>query len=93
MKKLYTAFMAIVLLCSLTVHGQVTVSPSPLEEDSKNVVLTYSASSSLGNNGLKGLPSSEFVYAHIGVITTLSKDNTDWRHVLTEWPTAAMHRR
>ncbi len=88
MKKLYTAFMAIVLLRSLTVHGQVTVSPSPLEEDSKNVVLTYSASSSLGNNGLKGLPSSEFVYAHIGVITTLSKDNTDWRHVLTEWPEA-----
>lgn len=86
MRKLYTAFIALVMLCILPGVAQVTTQPQLLQEDSENVVLTYSASSPLGNDGLRDLPSSEFVYAHIGVITTASSSNSDWRHVVAPWP-------
>ena len=87
MKALYTAIVAALLLLVSPAAAQiVTTSPSPLQEDSKNVVLTYNASSPQGNDGLRGLPSSQIVYAHIGVITTKSASNSDWRYVLTPWP-------
>lgn len=86
MKKLYTALVMLVMLCAIPAFAQVTTSPSILQEDSKNVTITYSASSPLGNNGLLNLPASEFVYAHIGVITTKSANNSDWRYVVAEWP-------
>lgn len=86
MRKLYTAFIALVILCILPGVAQVTTQPQLLQEDSENVVLTYSASSPLGNDGLRDLPSSDFVYAHIGVITTKSSSNSDWQHVVTPWP-------
>lgn len=86
MKKLYTALVMLVMLCAIPAFAQVTTSPSILQEDSKNVMITYSASSPLGNNGLLNLPASEFVYAHIGVITTKSANNSDWRYVVAEWP-------
>jgi len=87
MKALYTAILAAILLVVFPSAAQiVTTSPSPLQEDSKNVVLTYNASSPLGNNGLHGLSSSQIVYAHIGVITTKSANNSDWRYVVTPWP-------
>ena len=76
----------LVMLCAIPAFAQVTTSPSILGEDSKNVTITYSASSPLGNNGLLNLPASEFVYAHIGVITTKSANNSDWRYVVAEWP-------
>jgi len=44
------------------------------------------ASSPQGNNGLRGLSSSQIVYAHIGVITTKSANNSDWRYVVAPWP-------
>ena len=86
MRKLYTAFIALVILCILPGVAQVTTQPQLLQEDSGNVELTYSASSPLGNDGLRDLPSSDFVYAHIGVITTKSSSNSDWQHVVTPWP-------
>ncbi|MDE6278326.1 MAG: hypothetical protein K2M06_09515, partial [Muribaculaceae bacterium] len=64
----------------------VTSSPTIVQEDSRNVVLTYHADSPLGNGGLKGLSSGTPVYAHIGVITNLSRDNSDWKYVQTDWP-------
>ena len=87
MKALYSAILAAMLLVVFPSAAQiVTTSPSPLQEDSKNVVLTYNASSPQGNDGLRGLSSSQIVYAHIGVITTKSANNSDWRYVVTPWP-------
>lgn len=86
MKAFYTAILAAMLLFFPTAAQIVTTSPSPLQEDSKNVMLTYNASSPQGNDGLRGLSSSQIVYAHIGVITTKSKNNSDWRYVVTPWP-------
>ncbi len=59
----------------------VTTSPAILQEDSKNVVLTYHADQ--GNKGLMGLSSSTAVYAHIGAITSKSTGSGDWKYAPT----------
>lgn len=53
----------------------VDCSPRPLQQDSKNVVVTFHADR--GNQGLKGLAASVPVYAHTGVITAGSDE---WSH-------------
>lgn len=63
----------------------VTSDPSPLQESSKNVVIYFHAD--LGNKGLMGTPATTPLYAHTGVITTESKDNSDWKHAPAKWPT------
>lgn len=87
MKNFYYAFVAVFLLAVMPVRAQiVTTSPSPLQEASKDVVITYHANSPLGNNGLLNLAQGFDVYAHIGVITNLSTGPGDWRHVVAPWP-------
>ena len=88
MKKIYTVLSVLLLLCATVASAQVTTQPAVLQEDSENITLTYSASSPLGNDGLLNMPASDFVYAHIGVITTKSVGSTDWQHVVSEWPDA-----
>jgi len=56
-----------------------TQPPFPLADQS--VIITFNAM--LGNAGLAGY--EDDVYAHIGVITSESTSNTDWKYVLTEW--------
>ncbi len=51
-------------------------SPSPLQENSENVVITFYADQ--GNKGLMGLTASTPIYAHTGVITNLS--NGGWAY-------------
>lgn len=81
---LKSAAFVIALFCAFVTSAQiVTTSPVILQQSSPDVVLTYDAASSAGNRGLAGLPASEPVYAHIGVITNLSKD---WAHIVTPWP-------
>jgi len=58
--------------------GVVTSNPSPLQEDSKDVVVYFHAD--MGSKGLKGQPASAQIYAHTGVITNLSTTNSDWKH-------------
>ncbi len=89
MKKNLFLLAAIVMLSWLGVSAQIiTTSPAILQETSKNVVLTYHADSPLGNNGLKGLPASTAVYAHIGVITNRSANTSDWKYTVAPWPEA-----
>lgn len=84
MKRFYLIFFVIAASCSLSTAAQiVTTSPAILQESSKDVVLTYHAASALGNQSLAGLPSSEPIYAHIGVTTDL---NSSWSYVVTQWP-------
>lgn len=86
MKRILASFAAAALVCGSALAQIVTTSPAIVQEDSPNVVLTYHADSPLGNSGLKGLAAGTPVYAHIGVITNLSRDNSDWKYTITEWP-------
>ena len=78
MKNFYLAFVAMLLLAFAPAGAQiVTTSPSPLQEASPDVVLTYHADSPLGNMGLANLAAGFDVYAHIGVITSKSSGPGD----------------
>lgn len=73
MKRILFAFAALIMLSALSVKAAMfTPSPMPLQESSKNVVLTFNATES-GVAGLQGL--STDLYAHIGVHTNLSPDS------------------
>lgn len=83
MKKLFTLFVAILMLAAFSSKAQViTTSPKLLQEASKDVVLTFHADQA-GVAGLKNLPSTTKLYAHIGVLTNLS--NGSWAHVVADW--------
>ena len=58
----------------------VSATPDPLYQDSKNIVVTYRPDDANSNGALKNLPASTEVYAHIGVITTESANDGDWKH-------------
>ena len=70
------------LLSGMGMSAQVvTTEPSPVQTDSKNIVVTFHANE--GNKGLMGVSSSTKVYAHTGVITNTSKNDTDWQYAPT----------
>lgn len=84
MKKIVLLFAVIAALWSTTSTAQiVTSSPAILQEDSRDVVLTYHTASPLGNKAFASTPESTQIYAHIGVITNL---NDSWAYVVTPWP-------
>ncbi len=86
MKKILPLFVVMLLCASLQAVAQMfTASPSPLQESSKDVVITFHADQS-GVSGLKNLSSSTALYAHIGVFTN---GETVWKYVKTDWPTSA----
>ena len=57
----------------------VETSPTPLQQSSKNVTVTYHADK--GTAGLKGLTSG--VYTHIGVVT--DKSDGQWAYAPSKW--------
>ncbi len=70
------------LMCAFPITAQVTSQPSPLMEDSQDVVIFFHADQ--GNKGLMGLTSSAQIYAHTGVLTNESKSDSDWKFA-PEW--------
>lgn len=81
MKRIFTFLTALIMLSALNVKAAMfTPSPVPLQESSKDVVITFDALES-GVDGLKGL--STDLYAHIGVYTNLSPNTwaytTNWK--------------
>ncbi|MDE6558664.1 MAG: hypothetical protein K2K29_02105, partial [Muribaculaceae bacterium] len=60
----------------------VTYEPDPLYDNSENVVIYFHADR--GNKQLADLPESTAIYAHCGLITAASKDDSDWKYG-TEW--------
>lgn len=66
----------------------VTTQPNPLQQGSMGIILTYHADSPLGNKGLANLPDNTDIYAHIGVLTTKSKNSGDWKYAPFPWPSA-----
>lgn len=79
MKRILTAFTALIMLSVLGVKAAMfTSSPNPLQESSKNVVITFNAAES-GVADLQNL--STDLYAHIGVYTNLSPNS--WAYTST----------
>lgn len=80
MKRIFSALAALFLLSTLSVKAAMfTSNPTPLQESSKDVVITFHALES-GVDGLKNL--STDLYAHIGVYT--NKSPNAWAHT-TSW--------
>lgn len=79
-------YISLLLLCLMGALGAravdvVTSEPSPLQETSPNVVIYFHADR--GTGGLKGQPAGAELYAHTGVITSASKNGSDWKHAPT----------
>ena len=77
--KSYFATLLMVLAVALGVDAQIVTSePSPLQQNSENVVIYYHADQ--GNKKLINQPASSPIYAHTGVITNKSTSGSDWKH-------------
>lgn len=59
----------------------VTYEPDPLYDNSENVVVYFHADQ--GSKGLANLPSTTPVYAHVGLITSSSSNDSDWKYATT----------
>lgn len=78
MLKTYLLAAALTLLVALGLSAQVTTEPTPLMDNSENIVVYFHADQ--GNKGLAGQPASAQIYAHTGVITAKSTSDTDWMY-------------
>ncbi|MFN0035016.1 MAG: alpha-amylase family glycosyl hydrolase [Saprospiraceae bacterium] len=74
-----TLLTSLTFLTALTSLAQVTCLPV-FPNASDNVTITYDATQ--GNGALAGVSP---VWAHLGVITNLSQNSSDWKHVATTW--------
>lgn len=62
-----------------------TWSPDFIQESSDLIEITVDATR--GNLGLKDYSATSDVYVHIGVITNLSANSSDWKHAPFTWAT------
>ncbi|MBD5207078.1 MAG: hypothetical protein HDS79_02240 [Bacteroidales bacterium] len=83
MLKTYLALVALFVAGCFGLRAQVvTTEPSPLQEDSKDVVIYFHADR--GNKGLMGQAASAQIYAHTGVcVEDASGNATDWKYAPT----------
>ena len=77
-----TALLATILIVAAGLKAQVTSEPSPLYDNSQDVVIYFHANE--GNKGLANQAESVAIYAHTGVITNASKNESDWKYS-TDW--------
>lgn len=85
MKRILSTLWTFLSLAALPVVAQVvTTTPVTVTQSTKGITITFHADG--GNRGMMGIASTTPVYAHTGVITSASKDNTDWKHA-TDWNT------
>lgn len=82
MKKILSLFLVTFMYVTGAMAQIFTTSPAILQEDSKDVVITFHADQQ-SVAGLKGLTAATPLYAHIGVFTT--KSPSTWAYVKTEW--------
>ena len=84
MKKISTLFVVAVCL-SITVHAQLLTWTPDFAKDNDNISITMDATK--GNQGLNNYTPTSDVYVHIGVITNLSTNASDWKYVKFTWAT------
>lgn len=83
MKKTFLLSLMAGMACVFCAKAQVTTSPSPLEEDSEDVIIYFHADQ--GSKGLMNTPEGDKIYAHTGVITNSSKTSGDWQYTVADW--------
>ena len=83
MTKFFMTLAAAAFTVSAVSADVVSSNPDPLFQTSQNVVITYRPDDSGSNKALANLPSSTQLYAHIGVITSASTSDSDWKHAST----------
>lgn len=66
------------LACMSLTNAQVTTEPAQLSVDATGIKIFFHADE--GNKGLAGSPASTKIYAHTGVITSTSRDDSDWQY-------------
>lgn len=70
-------FLGLLALCATCVSAQLTVTPNPVEAGYKGqIVIIYDATKGNG-----ALASATAVYAHTGLITSASNNDSDWKNV------------
>lgn len=80
MKKLKSFLLLTCLMCSIAVQAAVvTSSPAVIQQNSTGIVVYFYA-----KEGSGGLSTSTTIYAHTGVITSESENDSDWKHA-PEW--------
>ncbi|MGM9821585.1 MAG: alpha-amylase family glycosyl hydrolase [Muribaculaceae bacterium] len=87
MKNLYTYLLAAAMICLGIFTGRaqvVTTEPALLTTETEDVTIYFHAD--WGSQGLKNLPATDKVYAHTGVITSLSNSPSDWKYA-PKWGT------
>jgi glycosidase len=73
----------LLLFVALSIHSFAQLSCDPIFPNiNDNVTISFDATA--GNGALSGVTP---VWAHLGVITNLSTSPSDWKHVVTTWPT------
>jgi glycosidase len=72
---------ASILLLFINVSAQLLTWSPQFPNDNSTIVVTMDASK--GNKGLQGFTGA--VYMHLGVITSASTTNSDWKYVPTVW--------
>lgn len=80
MKKLKLFLLLTCLICGIAAQAAVVTStPAVLQQNSTGIVIYFYA-----KEGSGGLSSSTTIYAHTGVITSESENDSDWKHA-PEW--------
>ncbi len=87
MVKTYLSALLMIVLSVVGINAQITTEPTPLQEDSENVVIYFHADQ--GNGALKGLNASTALYAHTGVDLS---DGKTWQLAPTWGDNAAKYK-
>ena len=84
MKKIATLLFALVLFL-VSANAQLLTWTPDFSKDNDNINVTMDASK--GNQGLFNYANTSDVYVHIGLITSASTSNTDWKYAKFTWAT------
>ena len=81
-KTRFSILTALLVLCSMWAWSQVVYTePAVVQQSSTGIVVYFNAAE--GNKGLAGYTGD--VYAHTGVVTNESTNDSDWKHAPSKW--------
>ncbi|HEY6063264.1 MAG TPA: alpha-amylase family glycosyl hydrolase, partial [Chitinophagaceae bacterium] len=83
--KRFTILLAVITLFLFSASAQLLTWTPNFAKDNDNIVITMDAAK--GNQGLNNYTPTSDVYVHVGVITNLSANASDWRYVKFTWAT------
>src|SRR5258705_618643 len=83
--KRFITLLAVTNFSLFTASAQLLTWTPDFAKDNDNIVITMDATK--GNQGLNNYTPTADVYVHVGVITNLSANPTDWRYVKFTWAT------